>query len=1012
MNKLGSHSILFLLLHYKALEERLSVIILFLLFIVLTFHLQAQKNPGEDNYMLVNKDNTSFTLSASGKTAPLYISSSDYPGVIRAANDLLGDLEKVTGVKPLLSKDRIPKTDNIVIIGTLGKNPLLDRLVKEKKIHVEDIAGRWENLLIQVVENPLPGIRQALVIAGSDKRGTIYGIYDLSEKIGVSPWYFWADVVPEKKTTLYIKAGRYTQSPSVKYRGIFLNDENPDLTRWVAEKFGTVKPGTNPPMPPGVANYNHQFYAKVFELILRLKGNYLWPAMWNNAFNEDDPENPRLADEYGIVMGTSHQEPMLRAQKEWDRRYQRTIGSWNYIKYPDTLQSFWRKGIQRNKNYESILTIGLRGANDTEMAPGGPEANKTLLENIVDVQRKIIAQEINPDVTKVPQLWCLYKEVQDYYNAGMRVPDDVTLLWAEDNWGNIRRLPTPEERKRSGGAGIYYHFDYHGGPRSYQWINSNPLPKIWDQMSLAKQYGADRIWIVNVGHLKGYELPIEYFLKLGWNTEKQTNNNIDAFTTQWAAREFGTTYAKEIADIVSAYTKFNGRRKPELLDASTYSLTNYKESENVVRDFNAIASKAEELYKKMAPEKKDAFYQLVLFPAKASALVNELYRAAATNMLYAKQGRAATDDYADKTRQLFSADTSLMGYYNHVYANGRWDHFMDQSHLGYRFWMDPPINNMNAIKLQHIEIPDSAIMGVAIEGSESVWPGAQETAQLPTFVNLSAEVLSAKHIDIFNKGKVPFKYSIRNTKPWIVISRQENDLIQKETQLSVSIDWTKAPAGLSTDTITISGTHNQVNVIVKTYNDQKLRKDNLWGFAEEDGYVSMEAEHYMTRKDMVNLKWVKIEDYGHTLSGMRATAPANASAAIPRENAPCLEYNVNVYDMGTVNVMTYCSPALNFIPGRAIRYAVSFDDETPQIVTLVPGDYNARNGNRDWEKAVSNNYRIGNSKHTLSSKGIHVLKIWMVDPGVVLQKIVVDFGGVKPSYLGPPESAFNNHEKI
>jgi len=985
--------------------------ILFIIFSLSLFQIKAQKISGDDNYILKSKDKTCFTLFETGKTAPICISSSDWPGVIRAAIDLQGDIEKVTGSKPSINKDVIPKATNIVIIGTIGKSPLLDKLIKEKKIVVDGLKGKWENLLIQVVQNPLPGVQQALVIAGSDKRGTIFGIYDLSEKIGVSPWYYWADVVPEKKTALYIKAGRFTQSPSVKYRGIFLNDENPDLSRWVAEKFGTVKLGTDPPMPRGVANYNHEFYSRVFELLLRLKANYLWPAMWNNAFNEDDPENPRLADEYGIVMGTSHQEPMLRAQKEWDRRYQRTLGSWNYIKNPDSLQSFWANGIRRNKNYESILTIGLRGANDTEMAPGGPAANKTLLENIVDVERKIIAKEINPDVTKVPQLWCLYKEVQDYYNAGMRVPDDVTLLWAEDNWGNVRRLPTPEERKRSGGAGIYYHFDYHGGPRSYQWINSNPLPKIWDQMSLAKQYGADKVWIVNVGHLKGYELPIEYFLKLGWNTEKQKNNNINEFTEKWAEREFGATYAKEIAGIVSAYAKFNGRRKPELLAPTTYSLTNYKESENVVKEFNAIASKAEALYKKMTPEKRDGFYQVVLFPAKACALVNEFYQAAGTNMLYAKQGRAATNDYADKTLQLFSADTSLMGYYNRIYANGRWDHFMDQSHLGYNSWQDPPVNSMRAIKLNHIELPDSALMGVAIDGSESVWPGSAEIAQLPTFVRLDNATITEKYIDIFNKGKIPFTYSIRVSKPWIVLSPKDNDLINKEKQIAVRIDWAKVPAGFSTDTITISGTHKQVKVVVKTFYDQKLQKENLIGFAEEDGYVSMEAEHYMNKKDAGNLSWEKVDDYGHTLSGMRATAPANAPEATPGKDAPCLEYSMVLHDMGTVNVKTYCSPVLNFMPGRAIRYAVSFDDQKPQIVTLVPGNYNAQNGNRDWEKVVSDNMRTSNSTHTLATKGTHVLKIWMVDPGVVLQKIVVDLGGVKPSYMGPPESVFNNLNK-
>ncbi len=313
-----------------------------------------------------------------------------------------------------------------------------------------------------------------------------------------------------------------------------------------------------------MANYNHEFYSRVFELILRLKGNYLWPAMWNNAFNEDDSLNARLADEYGIVMGTSHQEPMIRAQKEWDRRYKSTLGSWNYLKHGDTLRQFWREGIRRNKAYESIITLGLRGADDTEMAPGGPDANRSLLEEIVNVQRGIIADEINKDVTRVPQVWCLYKEVLDYYKAGMRVPDDVTLLWAEDNWGNVRRLPTKDELNRSGGAGIYYHFDYHGGPRSYQWINSNPIPKIWDQMSLAKQYGADRIWIVNAGHLKGYEFPVEFFLNLAWYPDSLTNDNLQEYTRMWSAEQFGETYSAEIAGIISGYSKYNGRRKPEL----------------------------------------------------------------------------------------------------------------------------------------------------------------------------------------------------------------------------------------------------------------------------------------------------------------------------------------------------------------------------------------------------------------------------------------------------------------
>ncbi len=665
-----------------------------------------------------------FALSVLGKSVPLCISSKDYPGVIRALRDLQSDIGKVTGAKSDVVFDSLQGMDELVLVGTIGQSPLIDKLVQDKKFNLSDIEGKWESYIIQVVDKPLPGVERALVIAGSDKRGTIYGIYDLSEKIGVSPWYWWGDVPIRHENALYVKPIRYVQGPpSVKYRGIFLNDEAPDLSNWVYSKFGTVPVSQNPPIPSGVANYNHLFYEKVFELILRLKGNYLWPAMWNNAFNEDDSLNPKLADEYGIVMGTSHQEPMLRAQKEWDRRYSMTIGPWNFAKYPDTVTNFWREGIRRNRNYESIVTIGLRGPNDTPMAPGGPEANMALLGKIVDVQRNILKEEMNPDVTKVPQLWCPYKEVLDFYNAGFRVPEDVTILWTDDNWGNIRRLPTSEERKRNGGAGVYYHFDYHGGPRNYEWINTNPISKIWDQMSLAKDYGADRIWIVNVGHLKGYELPMQYFLDLAWDTPKWTNSNIDEYTRLWAEQQFGPTYAKEIADIISKYTQYNGRRKPELLTPTTYSLTNYHEAENVIADFKSITEKAEEIYNKLPADERDAFYELVLFPTKASEIVNELYVAAGKNALYAKQGRASTDEMADQVRSLFQSDTSLMGYFNRTFANGKWDHFMDQPVLGYTGWNQPNSNNLNAIHLNETSNPDAASMGVALEGSEESWPG-------------------------------------------------------------------------------------------------------------------------------------------------------------------------------------------------------------------------------------------------------------------------------------------------
>ena len=408
---------------------------------------------GQEHYVEGVATAGSFCIADHGRSASLYVDPNDYLGVVRATGDLQSDIARVTSIHPAIARDQTSIGSRAIIIGTIGKSPLIDLLIRTGKINTAYIVGKWESFLIQVVPKPFPGVANALVIAGSDKRGTIFGVYDVSEQIGVSPWYWWADVPVQHHDGLYVKAGEYVQGPpAVKYRGIFLNDEAPSLTGWVNEKFGT---------------YNHQFYEKVFELLLRLKANYLWPAMWNNAFNEDDPLNPKLADDYGIVMGTSHHEPMLRAQQEWKRH---GTGPWDFSANSDTLLEFWDEGIERNKNYESIVTLGMRGDGDLPMSES---ANVALLEKIVDQQRKILATRINQDVSAVPQDWALYKEVQEYYEKGMRVPDDVTLLWCDDNWGNIRRLPTTEERKRLGGAGIYYHFDYVGDPRSYKWLNDS-----------------------------------------------------------------------------------------------------------------------------------------------------------------------------------------------------------------------------------------------------------------------------------------------------------------------------------------------------------------------------------------------------------------------------------------------------------------------------------------------------------------------------------------------------------
>jgi hypothetical protein len=957
--------------------------LLVLIFIFLLARRPCAFSLGQPQYVENHPSPGSFLVADNSSVATVFVDTNDFPGVVHAATDLQTDIARVTSHKPALTRDRSSVGTNAIIIGTIGRSRIIDELVRVGKIATGEISGKWESFLIQVVPDAFPGLQNALVIAGSDKRGTIYGIYDLSEQIGVSPWYWWADVPVVHKSSLYVKAGRLVQGPpAVKYRGIFLNDEAPCLTGWVTEKYG---------------NYNHRFYTNVFELLLRLRANYLWPAMWNNCFNEDDPLNPKLADEYGIVMGTSHVEPMLRADKEWNRKGH-NANEWNYDKNPEILCAFWEEGIERNKNFESIITIAMRGKIDTPMSES---ANIALLERIVADQRQIIARTTNPDVTKVPQFWALYKEVQEYYEKGMRVPDDVTLLWCDDNWGNIRRLPTPEERKRRGGAGIYYHFDYVGGPRNYKWLNTTPISKVWEQMNMAFRYGADRIWIVNVGDLKPMEFPMEFFLRFAWDPDRWPKEKISEYSRLWAEREFGPAHAREVADLVGAYTKYNGRRKPELLEPETFSLVNYQEADRALADWNSITMKTDQISSALPEEYRPAFYELVLHPIKACEIVNKLYIVAGQNNLYAEQGRASANDLATAARALFKADQDQSDYYNHTLLNGKWNHMMDQTHIGYTYWQQPPKNSMPKVK--EIQVPDAAEMGIAIEGSDSVWPGSTNDPVLPTFDSFNQP---RRFIDVFNKGRTPFDFTVEASVPWLRVTPVKGR-VEKDYRVSVAVDWPNAPRGSTNAllTITRSGA-DPISIRVNLFNPESPTRDSLKGFVESDGYVSIEAPHYSRKHDSPQARWEKIDDLGLTDSSM-SLFPVTAESVTPPENSPCLEYRMYLFNPGSLEVNAIISPSLNIAPNRGLRFAVSFDDQSPQVLTAVPKGFFVDNGNTNWEASVRDNCRQIKSTLTVAGPGYHTLKVWMVDPGLVLQKLVINTRGVKPSYLGPPESFHN-----
>lgn len=913
-------------------------------------------------------------LVQKGLAAPLFVDKADWPGVVRAAGDLQADIERVTAKRPAIkSAAELPAKAALpmaIIAGTAGRSPLISRLVKAGKLDTQSIAGRWEAFQINVVEQPLPGLQRALVIAGSDKRGTIYGIYELSRRIGVSPWYWWADVPVARHDSIFVDAGVHVvDAPVVQYRGIFINDEAPALTGWVHEKFG---------------RFDHTFYTHVFELMLRLRANYLWPAMWRpRAFNDDDPLNPALADKYGIVMGTSHHEPMMRAHDEWSRY---GSGPWNYAGNGQALREFWRDGVERVRDYEKIISLGMRGDGDEPMSE---QENVALLERIVADQRKILQKVTGRDPAEVPQLWALYKEVQGYYERGMRVPDDVILLWCDDNWGNIRRLPTPEEQQRPGGAGVYYHFDYVGGPRNYRWINTVPITKVWEQMHLAWRYQANRIWIVNVGDIKPMEFPIEFFLNYAWDPTRLPYEQLDDYARDWAARQFGEEHADEIAALINGYTKLNGRRKPEMLAPDTFSLVNYREAERVLDEWHDLVARAEKLDQALKPAYRDAFFQLVFYPVKASANLHELYVAAGLNRLYAVQGRSVANTQAERVRERFAADGALADTY-HALGGGKWNHMMDQIKLGYTYWQQPDIETMPAVS--DVRPQKAASMAVAIEGSETAWPSyGAPPAVLPPLDNYGR---GTRWIEIFNRGAEPFHYKATADQHWVTL-KPASGTVTETVRLEVGVDWQALPAGESRVTVTLeSGAGDPLAVQLPVYN----RAADIKGFVESDGHIAIEAPHFDRAINGGDIRWQTLPDFGRTLGGV-TVFPVTAPEQQPKGDAPRLEYNVHLFTAGDVTVDVHTAPSLDFQPGEGLRFAVSFDDQEPQIVKLdnTPTD-------TTWAESVSSGVSHMISRHRLEKPGDHVLKLWMVTPGVVFERIVIDTGGLRPSYLGPPES--------
>lgn len=947
----------------------------------------------------------SIALVKEGKAAYIYVDQNgkDYDGLSLAANSLAKDINMVTEIYSKVTSSVRDLKETAIIAGSVGNNAIIDSLIAKKIIDASSIKNKRECYKLQVVENLTEDVKKAIIIVGSDKRGTIYGIYHISELIGVSPWIYFADVIPAKQSEILLpeeKLNLTSKEPSVKYRGFFLNDEWPSLGSWVFNKFG---------------GFNEKFYDHVFELLLRLKGNYLWPAMWSAIFSENGKESPianaKHADAYGIIMGTSHHEPLFRAGEEWRKVYANygTNNLWDFSKNAEAITKFWEDGLLRNKTYENIITLGMRGECDSALE-GSDKENIDLLKKIILTQKDLLKKH---NLEKQPQVLTIYKEVEKYWygtkNAeGLKdweVLDDVTIMLAEDNFGNVRTLPSKENKTRKAGWGMYYHFDYHGGPNSYEWVNTTPIEKVWEQMSMAYEYGVRDIWIVNVGDLKPMEFPISYFLDLAYDFDTLGGingiNKTEEYTKKWVSKQFKTIDTEEtisgIADVLSSYTRMNGKRKPEVTYPSTYSYTNYNEAQRVLKEAIILENKAKKYLASVPESYKDTYYQLAYYPAAASANIVKLNIFAGLNKFYYNSHSILANSYANLTQSCIEKDTEMQNYYNTKMSAGKWEGIMSSPHIGYTNWN---ADGWKYPEINHVTPKNEAIMLINVQGAEKAI--IDGTAVLPTFTNLQKECY---YIILSNGGNTKFEYKIESSTDWIKIDSTDGT-ISTGKALKVFVDWNKLSC-TSKGLITIIGAGQTVEVEVIAEVISIHDMPNMT-FIETHNTVSIEAEHISNNVSKSGVEWKVIENYGRSLASLKMF-PADVSFE-DAEAAPYLEYNIYVNSNAEYTLTAFTAPTNNLSTESRLRYAAAFDKETPVIKDVLAKDFIAGDCHNDpWSKVVLDNIHVSTTSHKLT-KGLHTLRFYGIDAGLVLQKLILSKDKLPESYFGAEESYYVGKE--
>lgn len=952
-------------------------VICFLLIVLGINCLQAQFN------FLSSHDYGTESFSIVGKKdmSTIYYDSSDFD-VVRISSELLADdIEKVTSMKPIVSTD-IPNSKKAIIIGTIGSSKFIDQLIKEKKLNVDALKGSWERYSYKTIKKPFFGVEEALVIVGSDRRATAFGIFELSKAIGVSPWYWWADVPPLKRDEIKIKPIDFTSKPpTIKFRGVFLNDEDWGLKPWASKL-----------MDPKINDIGPNTYERVCELLLRLKGNMLAPAMHEvtGAFFKY-PENKVVADKYGIMITTSHAEPLLyNNTTEW---HHDVNGDWDYVKNKKGVLSVLDKRVAEASPYENIYTVGMRGIHDSGMKDvpeGYTKAN--VLEQVINDERNILTKYIKKNKDEIPQIFVPYKEVLDIYENGMKLPEDITIVWPDDNYGYIKKLSNAEEQRRKGGSGVYYHISYLGWPNDYLWLNTTPPALMYAEMHKAYSLGADKYWLLNVGDIKPGEMGMQLFLDMAWDFDAFNFENINHYQVNQLTSIFGEKYKQDITTILDKYYFHGFTRKPEYMTwdwrwnslfhnedvkDTDFSFINYNEAENRLNDYSTISKKAEIILKELPEDKKASFFELIYYPTKGASLYNHEMLIAQKNRWYAKQNRTLTNSLAVDVVKYHDSLAILTSQYNNL-LDGKWKGMMTAPGF---------IPEVQLPPTSQIELSRVANMEVFIEGEEDT----SKNTSLPKFNSMSKK---SHFFEIYNKGNEKFKWKASTSDNWIQLSRTKGT-IETQERITVNINWKKLPLTQESvqGEIVVEGSSNKKIIKVLVFNPQKNISDN-WDtlFLEKDGEISISPTDFHNKQENGNIKFQKITGLGYTNSALQL-----GNAKYDSGENSFVEYNFYAFEPGKATISTYMLPLFAKDKSHSTRYAVQIDDQSKFVLANDVKEYS-----KEWADNVIRNSTINQTIINIEKPGKHTLRIYAVDPGMIIQKIVINFGAMKKSYIGSP----------